>query len=133
MARAFVQMQLGNYEAALADFEQTLRYDPQRYDALRGRGKCQSMLVGTTKHWPVSMRCAGPIGRSELYYELADILLSAGYLDDCTKVCRKCLELDEDYANAYVILAMIAARRGDDERRSIVASSPSAGPIIPCP
>ncbi len=63
----------------------------------------------------------------ELYYELADILLSAGYLDDCAKVCRKCLELDEDYANAYVILAMIATRRGDDEKgRSIVASSPSA-------
>ena len=44
MARAFVQMQLGHYEEALKDFEQTLQYDPQRYDALRGQGKCLSML-----------------------------------------------------------------------------------------
>ncbi len=117
MARAFVQMQLGNYEAALADFEQTLRYDPQRYDALRGRGKCQSMLGRDYE----ALASFNALRRTypddpELYYELADILLSAGYLDDCAKVCRKCLELDEDYANAYVILAMIATRRGDDEK-----------------
>ncbi|MGI6334022.1 MAG: tetratricopeptide repeat protein [Saccharofermentanales bacterium] len=117
MARAFARMQSGNYEAALTDFEQALRYDPQRYDALRGQGKCQSML-GRDYDALASFNALRRIypDDPELYYELADTLLSAGYLDDCAKVCRKCLELDEDHANAYVILAMVAVRRGDDEK-----------------
>jgi tetratricopeptide (TPR) repeat protein len=117
MARAFVQMQLGNYDQALQDFEQTLRYDPQRYDALRGQGKCLSMLGRDYE----ALASFNALRRTypddpDLYYELADVLFSAGYLDDCEKVCQKCLELDAGYVSALVILGMIALRRDQDEK-----------------
>lgn len=117
MARAFVQMQLGRYEEALKDFEQTLNYDPQRYDALRGQGKCLSMLG----HDYEALASFNALRRTypddpDLYYELADVLFSAGYLEDCEKICHKCLELDKDYVNAFVILGMIAMRRNEDDK-----------------
>jgi tetratricopeptide (TPR) repeat protein len=117
MARAFVQMQLGRYEEALRDFEQTLQYDPHRYDALRGQGKCLSMLG----HDYEALASFNALRRNypddpDLYYELADVLFSAGYLEDCEKVCHKCLQLDNDYVNAYVILGMIAMRKNDDDK-----------------
>lgn len=117
MARAFVQMQLGHYEEALDDFEQTLRYDPHRYDALRGQGKCLSMLGRDYE----ALASFNALRRTypddpDLYYELADVLFSAGYLEECDRICRKCLELDPEYANAYVILGMLAMRRNDDDK-----------------
>ncbi len=117
MARAFVQMQLGRYEEALLDFEQTLGYDPERYDALRGQGKCLSMLGRDYE----ALASFNALRRTypddpDLYYELADVLFSAGYLEDCYKVCQKCLELDDQYVNAYVILGMIAMRKNNDEK-----------------
>lgn len=123
MARAFVQMQLGRYEEALEDFEQTLRYDPHRYDALRGQGKCLSMLGRDYE----ALASFNTLRRDypedpDLYYELADVLFSAGYLDECERVCRKCLELDEDYANCYVILGMLAMRRNDDDKAARLIS-----------
>jgi tetratricopeptide (TPR) repeat protein len=117
MARAFVMMQMSRYADALADFEQTLHYDPQRYDALRGQGKCLSML-GRDFEALASfqrLRRAWP-DDPDIYYELADVLFSAGYLDDCEKACRKCLQLDNTYVSAYVILGMIAMRRNDDDK-----------------
>ena len=51
----------------------------------------------------------------DIYYEMADVLFSAGYLDDCEKICRRCLQIDVNYVNAYVILGMIAVRRGEDD------------------
>lgn len=121
MARAFVQMQLGRYEEALEDFEQTLRYDPHRYDALRGQGKCLSMLGRDYE----ALASFNALRRTypddpDLYYELADVLFSAGYLDECEKVCKKCLQLDSEYVNAYVILAMLAMRRNDDDKASML-------------
>ncbi len=117
MARAFVQMQLGHYVEALRDFEQTLHYDPHRYDALRGQGKCLSMLG----HDYEALASFNALRRSypddpDLYYELADVLFSAGYLDDCEKICNKCLQLDSDYVSAIVILGMIALRKNDEEK-----------------
>jgi tetratricopeptide (TPR) repeat protein len=117
MARAFVQMQLGHYEEALRDFEQTLHFDPQRYDALRGQGKCLSMLGKDYE----ALASFNTLRRSypddpDLYYELADVLYSAGYLDDCEKICQKCLQLDSNYVSAIVILGMIALRRNQDEK-----------------
>lgn len=116
MARAFVQMQLGHYEDALRDFEKTLNFDPHRYDALRGQGKCLSMLG----HDYEALASFNALRRTypddpDLYYELADVLFSAGYLDDCEKVCRKCLELDKEYVSAYVILGMIELRKNNDD------------------
>ncbi|HBP37156.1 MAG TPA: hypothetical protein DD640_00110, partial [Clostridiales bacterium] len=117
MARAFVQMQLEHYEEALQDFEMTLKYDPRRYDALRGQGKCLSMLGRDYE----ALASFNALRREypedpDLYYELADVLFSAGYLDDCQEVCRKCLELDPAYVSAYVILGMVALRKNNDEK-----------------
>jgi tetratricopeptide (TPR) repeat protein len=133
MARAFVLMQLGQYDKALADFEQTLRYDPERYDALRGQGKCLSML-GRDYDALASfnaLRRAYP-DDPDLYYELADVLFSAGYLDECEKVCQKCLELDSQYVSAHVILGMIALRRNqDDKARQILTHAVAMEPDHP--
>lgn len=116
MARAFVFLQMGRYEKALSDFRQVLEIDPLRYEALRGQGKCLSMLgrdfealtcfTAMRRQWPED---------PDLYYELADILFAAGYLDDCTRMCRRCLTIDSTYVSAYVILGMVALRRNDDE------------------
>lgn len=116
MARAFVHMQLNHYEAALQDFNQTLEKDPENYDALRGQGKCLSML-GRDYDALASfnaMRRSYP-DDPDIYYELADVLFSAGYLEECEKICRKCLQLDDAYVSAYVILGMIAIRRNEDD------------------
>ncbi len=117
MARAFVLMQMDRYEDALADFEEALRQDPERYDALRGKGKCLSLLGRDHE----ALTCYQQLRRvwptdPDIFYELADILFSAGYLDDCERICRKCLELDDEYANAYVILGMVAMRRNEDDK-----------------
>ncbi len=117
MARAFVQMQVGQYEKALADFESVLKTEPDRYDALRGQGKCQSMLGRDF----AALESFNRLKRvypddPDLYYEMADVLFSAGYIDDCEKVCSQCIEQDRTYANAYVIMGMIALRKNDDEQ-----------------
>ncbi|MEA4888097.1 MAG: tetratricopeptide repeat protein [Clostridiaceae bacterium] len=116
MARAFVHMQLNHYETALQDFEQTLQRDPNCYDALRGKGKCLSMLGCDFE----ALASFNALRRTypddpDLYYELADVLFSAGYLEECEKVCQKCLKLDDTYVSAYVILGMIAIRRDEDD------------------
>ncbi|NLM77898.1 MAG: tetratricopeptide repeat protein [Ruminococcaceae bacterium] len=116
IARAFVNMQMGQYEEALIDFRQTLLHDPQAYDALRGEGKCLSMLGRDQE----ALSCFNRLRRTypddpDIYYEMADVLFSAGYLDDCEKICRRCLQIDVNYVNAYVILGMIAVRRGEDD------------------
>ena len=109
-------MQLGRYADALKDFDKTIEHDPQAYDAMRGQGKCLSMLGRDFE----ALSCFNNLRRiypedPDIYYEMADILFSAGYMDDCEKVCRRCLQLDDRYANAYVILGMIATRRGEDD------------------
>ena len=117
LARAFVLLQVGNYEKALVDFEKTLELDPQRYDAMRGQGKCLSML-GRDYEAMASfqqLRRAFP-DDPDVYYEIADVLFAAGYLDECEKACRQCLQLDSSYVSAYVILGMIAMRRNDDDK-----------------
>ncbi|NLO36670.1 MAG: tetratricopeptide repeat protein [Clostridiaceae bacterium] len=116
IARAYVNMQLGRYADALKDFNQTLNHDPQAYDAMRGQGKCLSMLGRDFE----ALSCFNNLRRiypedPDIYYELADILFSSGYMDDCEKACRRCLQIDGSYANAYVILGMIATRRGEDD------------------
>ena len=116
IARAYVNMQLGRYADALKDFDKTIEHDPQAYDAMRGQGKCLSMLGRDFE----ALSCFNNLRRiypedPDIYYEMADILFSAGYMDDCEKVCRRCLQLDDRYANAYVILGMIATRRGEDD------------------
>ena len=116
MARAFVNLQLSQYQQALDDFGQVLLRDPQRYDALRGQGKCLSML-GRDYDALVSfnqLRRQYP-DDPDLYYELADVLFAAGYLEDCERVCKTCLALDPGYVSVIVILGMIALRRNDDE------------------
>lgn len=117
MARAFVLMQTGRYAEALADFNRTLVVDPQRYDAMRGQGKCLSML-GRDYEALASFQQLRRVWPDDpdVYYELADVLFSAGYLEDCERVCRKCLQLDNSYVSAYVILGMIAMRRNDDDK-----------------
>jgi tetratricopeptide (TPR) repeat protein len=133
MARAFVLMQLGHYDKALADFEQTLRYDPERYDALRGQGKCLSML-GRDYDALASFNALRRVypDDPDLYYELADVLFSAGYLDECEKVCQKCLQLDSQYVSAHVILGMIALRRNQDEKaRQILTRAVAMEPDHP--
>jgi tetratricopeptide (TPR) repeat protein len=116
IARAFVNMQLCKYEEALKDFRLTLQHDPEAYDARRGEGKCLSMLGRDHE----ALSCFNKLRRSfpddpDLYYEMADVLFSAGYLNDCEKACRRCLQIDDAYANAYVILGMIAIRRAEDD------------------
>ncbi len=117
LSRAFVLLQTGQYEKALVDFNKTLEIDPQRYDAMRGQGKCLSML-GRDFEALASFQL---LRRSfpddpDVYYEIADVLFAAGYLDECEKTCRLCLQLDPNYVSAYVILGMIAMRRNDDEK-----------------
>jgi tetratricopeptide (TPR) repeat protein len=116
MARAFINMQLGNYKEALEDFRRTLERDPQTYDARRGEGKCLSMLGRDYD----ALACFNDLRRTypddpDIYYELSDVLFSAGYLEDCEKACRRCLQLDSSYVSAYVILGMIAMRRNEDD------------------
>ena len=116
LARAFVYMHLNQYEEALVDFEQMLARDPVNYDGLRGRAKCLSMLGRDFD----ALSAFNTLRRDypddpDLYYELADVLFSTGYLEDCEKMCRRCLQLDDQYANAFVILGMIAVRRGEDD------------------
>lgn len=117
LARAFVLLQTGQYEKALEDFNKTLEIDPQRYDAMRGQGKCLSMLGRDFEALSSFqlLRRAFP-DDPDVYYEIADVLFAAGYLDDCEKTCRQCLQLDPNYVSAYVILGMIAMRRNDDEK-----------------
>jgi tetratricopeptide (TPR) repeat protein len=117
LARAFVLLQVGQYEKALADFEKTLELDPQRYDAMRGQGKCLSMLGRDY----LAMASFQKLRRAfpddpDVYYEIADVLFASGYLDECEKACRQCLQLDSGYVSAYVILGMIAMRRNDDDK-----------------
>ena len=117
LARAFVLLQTSQYEKALVDFNRTLELDPQRYDAMRGQGKCLSML-GRDYEALASfqlLRRAFP-DDPDVYYEIADVLFAAGYLDECEKTCRQCLQLDPNYVSAYVILGMIAMRRNDDDK-----------------
>jgi tetratricopeptide (TPR) repeat protein len=117
LARAFVLLQIGHYSQALADFEKTLELDPQRYDAMRGQGKCLSML-GRDYEALASfqkLKRAFP-DDPDVYYEIADVLFAAGYLDECEKACRQCLQLDNSYVSAYVILGMVAMRRNDDDK-----------------
>lgn len=116
IARAFVNMQMGRYEEALTDFRLTLARDPDVYDALRGEGKCLSMLGRDFE----ALSCFNKLRRAhpddpDIDYEIADVLFSAGYLNDCEKACRRCLQNDDAYANAYVILGMIAMRREEDD------------------
>jgi len=117
LARAFVLLQIGNYKDALVDFEKTLELDPLRYDAMRGQGKCLSMLG----HDFAALESFQRLRRTypddpEVYYEIADVLFAAGYLDDCEKACRECLRLDSSFVSAYVILGMIAMRRNEDDK-----------------
>ena len=117
MARAFVHLQLSEYERALEDFEKTLEHDPERYDALRGKGKCLSMLGRDYE----ALACFNALRRispddPDLHYELADILFAAGYLNECEKACKACLQLDSQYVSAYVILGMIALRKNEDDK-----------------
>ncbi len=117
MARAFVSLQLGNYEQALVDFDRTLSYDPERYDALRGKGKCLSMMGRDYE----ALSCFNTLRRvmpddPDLHYELADILFAAGYLNESEKACKVCLQLDSQYVSAYVILGMIAMRKNEDDK-----------------
>lgn len=117
MARAFVFLQLGDYDLALVDFEKTLIRDPERYDALRGKGKCLSMLGRDYE----ALACFNALRRimpddPDLHYELADILFAAGYLNESEKACKACLQLDSQYVSAYVILGMIAMRKNEDDK-----------------
>ena len=116
LARAFVFMHMNQYDEALADFEQVVKRDPANYDGLRGKAKCLSMLGRDFDALSAfnSLRRDYPED-PDLYYELADVLFSTGYLEDCEKMCRRCLQMDNAYANAYVILGMIAVRRGEDD------------------
>ena len=116
VARAFVYMQTGQYQQALQDFRLAVEQDPDAYDARRGEGKCLSMLGRDQE----ALTCFNQLRRlypdePELYYEMADVLFSAGYLDDCENACRRCVQLDSTFVNAYVILAMIAMRRQEDD------------------
>lgn len=117
LARAFVLLQIGNYKDALVDFEKTLELDPLRYDAMRGQGKCLSMLGQDYAALESFQRLRRTYPDDpEVYYEIADVLFAAGYLDDCEKACRECLRLDSSFVSAYVILGMIAMRRNEDDK-----------------
>ncbi len=117
MARAFVNLQLSQYQLALDDFGQVLKRDPKRYDALRGQGKCLSMLGRDYD----ALACFNQMRRQhpddpDIYYEMADVLFAAGYLDDCEAICNQCLKLDPEYVGVMVILGMIALRKDDEEK-----------------
>lgn len=133
MARAFVHLQLGDYDKALIDFEKTLEHDPNRYDALRGQGKCLSMLGRDYE----ALSCFNALRRinpddPDLHYELADILFAAGYLNECEKACKACLQLDSQYVSAYVILGMIALRKNqDDKARRLLTKAVAMEPDNP--
>lgn len=116
MARAFVYLQMGEFSPAMLDFKQVIAIEPLRYEALRGYGKCLSMLG---RDWE-AMACFTSMRRQwpddpDIYYELADIMFAAGYLEDCVRMCRQCLNIDSTYVSAYVILGLVALRRNDDE------------------
>lgn len=112
LARAFVHMQLCEYEEALDDFRNILQYEPEAYDALRGEGKCLSMMGQDYK----ALSCFSRLRKiypedPDIEYERADLFFAAGYIKECEKACRRCLQIDPSYANAYVMLGLIAIHR----------------------
>lgn len=117
IARAFVQLHEGEYERSLDDFETALKLDPLRMDAMHGKGKCLSLLGEDEQ----AMTCFNRLRRMlpedpDIAYELADAMFAAGFLDDALRVCRECLALEEDYSEAYVLMAVVETRRENDGR-----------------
>ncbi|MBP7403253.1 MAG: tetratricopeptide repeat protein, partial [Clostridia bacterium] len=115
IARAFVRLHDGEYDEALRDFETALRIDPQRLDAMHGRGKCLSLLGEDEE----AMSCFNRLRRilpddPDIAYELADAMFAAGFLEDALRVCLECLALDPAFTEAYVLMAVVETRKEND-------------------
>ncbi len=116
VARGFVHLQAGDYQQALVDFRQALDLDPQAYDALRGEGKVLTLLGHDLQALArlTRLRRLYPED-ADLAYEVADILFSLSYLDDCELACKQSLKHDPEHANATVLLGLLALRRQEDD------------------
>lgn len=133
MARAYVYMQEGSYQSALKDFETVMDSEAYQSDALRGQAKCLSMLGRDSEALGHLMKLKRMYQQDpEIYYELADVYFAAGYLDDCERVCKRCLQLDPSYVSAYVLLGLLALRRDqDDNARTLLTRAVEMEPDNP--
>lgn len=112
--RAFIFFQLEEYDKALADFRVSVDCPQYRYDSQRGIGRCLVLLdreIEAIEHF-----CS--ISRSykdaDIYFELADLYMNGGWIDDAARMCHKCLELDDTFSGAYFHLASIADIMGNE-------------------
>jgi tetratricopeptide (TPR) repeat protein len=133
MARAYVNMQNGDYQSALKDFETVTDSEAYHTDALHGIAKCLSMLGRDSEALAhlMNLKRMNPQD-PDIFYELADVYFAAGYLDDCERVCKKCLQLEPSYVSAYVMLGLLALRRDqDDNARTLLTRAVEMEPDNP--
>lgn len=112
--RAFIYFQLEKYEQALSDFRASVDSPQYRYDSQRGIGRCLVLTGQDNEAIEHFYSISRYYQDADIYFELADLYMNGGWIDDAARMCRKCLELDGSFSGAYFHLASIADIKGDE-------------------
>lgn len=112
--RAFVYFSLEKYESALVDFQAAVSSQQYRYDSQRGIGRCLVLLGREREAIEHFFSISKIYQDADIYFELADLYMSGGWIDDAARMCRKCLEIDGSFSGAYFHLASIADIKGNE-------------------
>lgn len=112
--RAFVYFSLEKYEEALEDFRISINSPQYKYDSQRGIGRCLVLLGRDNEAIEHFHSISHHYRDADIYFELADLYMNSGWIDDAARICHKCLEVDGSYSGAYFILASIADINGKE-------------------
>lgn len=112
--RAFVYFSSEKYEQALADFRISVDSRQYRYDSQRGIGRCLVLLGREIEAIEHFFSISKYYQDADIYFELADLYMSGGWIEDAARMCRKCLEIDGSFSGAYFHLASIADIKGNE-------------------
>jgi tetratricopeptide (TPR) repeat protein len=104
----------GRYVDAARMFDEALAFDsdPARYHACYGR-LCADRQdsVGAARHYRLALACAPNL--VEAHHGLGLALLDQGQHDHAETCIRQALEIDRNWAAAWVVLSRIEAERGE--------------------
>ena len=116
VALGYAAMYQDDLDIALSSFETALSLDDNNTDAYRGKAK---VLFTAGSTFP-ALCCLQKFFRKnphciDVCYDLADMYFLAGYMKEARAYCLKCLEIDREFSNAYILLGMMDSRGAKDE------------------
>jgi tetratricopeptide (TPR) repeat protein len=117
VARGDARTLSGDLNGALAEFDASIRADPQLADAYHGRGRVRRAagdLAGAMVDWSVALKNDPDLLMAR--YSLAVALHESGSDDAAIKELTRALNGNPKFALPYGLLGVIFAERGDYDR-----------------